>query len=86
MDKELKNTIKQIRFTEKEIEKIKAYGKIEGVNFSEAVRKLTQKGLTIEMTTDNLDLINEIIKKNLKEIIEQENEKLIKKIGDIRSK
>ncbi len=84
MNKELK-TVKPVRLTEKEIEKIKAYGEIKGLNFSESVRSLIQKGLTMEMTTDNMDLINKLIEKNLKEIIEIENEKLINKIKEIRS-
>lgn len=74
---EKKNTNKQIRFTEDEIDKITAYAEVKGIkNFSEAVRNLCSKGLDLEISSDNIDMITDIIEDRLRAILKPQVERL----------
>ena len=60
---------KQVRFTGKQIEDINRFAEIKGYNFSEAVRELCDKGLQIQVSNDNIDLVAEIIEERLRSIL-----------------
>lgn len=70
------SVIKQTRFTEDQLEAINRYAEVKGYNFSEAVRKLCQKGLEIEVSNDNIDLVVEIIDERLRAILKPQVERL----------
>ena len=67
---------KQTRFTEKQLESINRYAEVKGYNFSEAVRNLCQKGLEIEVSNDNINLVVEIIDERLRAILKPQIERL----------
>lgn len=68
--------IKQTRFTEEQLEAINRYAEVKGYNFSEAVRQLCQKGLEIEVSSSNIDLVVEIIEERLRAILKPQIERL----------
>ena len=67
---------KQVRFTSKQIEDIHRFAEIKGYNFSEAVRELCDKGLQIQVSNDNIDLVAEIIEERLRSILKPQVERL----------
>ena len=67
---------KQVRFTGKQIEDINRFAEIKGYNFSEAVRELCDKGLQIQVSNDNIDLVAEIIEERLRSILKPQVERL----------
>ena len=67
---------KQVRFTGKQIEDINRFAEIKGYNFSEAVRELCDKGLQIQVSNDNIDLVTEIIEERLRSILRPQVERL----------
>ena len=67
---------KQVRFTSKQIEDINRFAEIKGYNFSEAVRELCDKGLQIQVSNDNIDLVAEIIEERLRSILKPQVERL----------
>ncbi len=71
------NTNKQIRFTEDDIKKITGYAEAKGIkNFSEAVRTLCERGLQLEVSSDNINIITEIIDERLRAILKPNIERL----------
>lgn len=70
------SVIKQTRFTEKQLEAINRYAEVKGYTFSEAVRQLCQKGLEIEVSNDNINLVVEIIDERLRAILKPQIERL----------
>ncbi|SFU84990.1 hypothetical protein SAMN04487886_12212 [Clostridium sp. DSM 8431] len=67
---------KQVRFTSKQIEDINRFAEIKGYNFSEAVRELCDKGLQIQVSNDNINLVAEIIEERLRSILKPQVERL----------
>lgn len=67
---------KQIRFTENQIQDINRFAEIKGYTFSEAVRQLTHKGLEIQVSNDNINLVVEIIDERLRAILKPQVERL----------
>lgn len=65
-----------MRFTGKQIEDINRFAEIKGYNFSEAVRELCDKGLQIQVSNDNIDLVAEIIEERLRSILKPQVERL----------
>lgn len=73
----MKNTSKQIRFTEDEIYNITKYAEVKGINtFSEAVRRLCDEALKLQVANDNINLITEIIDERLRSILKPNIERL----------
>lgn len=70
------SVIKQTRFTEKQLESINRYAEVKGYSVSEAIRTLCQKGLEIEVSNDNINLIVEIIDERLRAILRPQVERL----------
>ena len=67
---------KQIRFTENQIQDINRFAEIKVYTFSEAVRQLTHKGLEIQVSNDNINLVVEIIDERLRAILKPQVERL----------
>lgn len=67
---------KQVRFTHDQIENINRFAEVKGYNFSEAVRELCDKGLQIQVSNDNIDLVVEIIEERLRAILKPQVERL----------
>lgn len=70
------SVIKQTRFTEEQLEAINRYAEVKGYSFSEAIRTLCQKGLEIEVSNDNINLVVEIIDERLRAILKPQVERL----------
>jgi hypothetical protein len=71
-----KSILKTIKFPEKLHSKIENYAKHEGINFSEAVRSLCERGLTEKIYEENLDLISHIVREQLDVVIKPHIERL----------
>ena len=77
---------RSIRFKAKSIEEIQKIAVIRKVTVSDIVREYVEKGLTVDRYKEDTDFITEIIRQELKDILEPQINRIVKmlmKIGKV---
>ena len=75
---------RSIRFKAKSIEEMEKLAAIRGLTVSDIVRGFVEKGLAVDGYKNDIDLISEIIHRELKEVLEPQVNRIVKllmKIG-----
>ncbi len=66
----------QVLFSEKEYENLKKFAALKNTSMSTVVREFTEKGLSGELTEQNIDFLTPIIRKQLESIMDLKFERL----------
>lgn len=65
-----------VLFTNEEYENVKRYAALSGKSMSTVIREFTNKGITGELTEDNIDFLTPVIRNQLRSIMDAQFERL----------